>query len=520
MSVLRKLNLYPFLFGVYPILALLSHNIDQIKPIVTFRTIAIVLIGILIFINLFNLISRDQNYAAAVCSLLVILFFTYGHTYNVLEQLDLRVKILARHRYLLPVWLGFLIFGLWSIRRLKNQLHLFVPILNLIAGVALVIPITQILHFQIKTRHSFSQHQESTSTPDTSPASIDVDPPDIYYIILDAYTRKDILQENYNFDNSAFLTSLAEVGFYVADCSQSNYAQTELSMAATFNMDYLDNLELGFSQGSADRSDLWPLLRHGKVREILEGYGYKVIAFETGYYWIQWEDADIYLSLPKASTIASIFRVGGFSSFESLLVKTTLLRIFLDTTMIMDILDLFLPDTEYHEKVVRERTLFVLDQLHPDKVPDIPGPKFIYAHIVAPHPPYVFGPDGRFAEHGEEFTYTDQVTYINDRILTIVKEIIDSSETKPIIILQGDHGLEFNQAERLGILNAYYLPQEGNQHLYPSITPVNTFRFIFNQYFNTDFELLENISYFSEYDLPYDYEPIPNRCSPEALNYD
>ena len=44
-------------------------------------------------------------------------------------------------------------------------------------------------------------------------------------------------------------------------------------------------------------------------------------------------------------------------------------------------------------------------------------------------------------------------------------------------------------------LNAYYLPGEGGEPLYESITPVNTFRIIFNSYFNTDYDLLENKMY-------------------------
>ena len=45
--------------------------------------------------------------------------------------------------------------------------------------------------------------------------------------------------------------------------------------------------------------------------------------------------------------------------------------------------------------------------------------------------------------------------------------------------------------------NAYYLPNKGSDMLYKSITPVNTFRVIFNHYFKTRYELLEDKNYFS-----------------------
>ena len=53
--------------------------------------------------------------------------------------------------------------------------------------------------------------------------------------------------------------------------------------------------------------------------------------------------------------------------------------------------------------------------------------------------------------------------------------------------------------ERMGILNAYYLPKGGNKTLYKTITPVNSFRKIFNHYFKTDYKILDDVSYFSQH---------------------
>lgn len=57
--------------------------------------------------------------------------------------------------------------------------------------------------------------------------------------------------------------------------------------------------------------------------------------------------------------------------------------------------------------------------------------------------------------------------------------------------------------EGMRIFNAYYLPSVGDELLYDSITPVNTFRVIFNSYFDTDFKLLVDRSYYSFYFEPY-----------------
>ena len=66
-----------------------------------------------------------------------------------------------------------------------------------------------------------------------------------------------------------------------------------------------------------------------------------------------------------------------------------------------------------------------------------------------------------------------------------------------------------NMWERFGILNAYYLPGGGEQHLYESITPVNTFRVILNHYFDHNLELLPDRSYYSLWQRPFWFVPVP-----------
>ena len=103
-------------------------------------------------------------------------------------------------------------------------------------------------------------------------------------------------------------------------------------------------------------------------------------------------------------------------------------------------------------------------------------------------------------------------------MLGAVEGILRQSAEPPIIIIAGDHGsgvltdhhsLEATDIkERFSILNAYYLPDDGEQDLYPSITPVNTFRVIFNRYFGTDLPLLPDASFFAEGDV-FDLYPSP-----------
>ncbi|MBW1933532.1 MAG: hypothetical protein JRI56_11115, partial [Deltaproteobacteria bacterium] len=65
--------------------------------------------------------------------------------------------------------------------------------------------------------------------------------------------------------------------------------------------------------------------------------------------------------------------------------------------------------------------------------------------------------------------------------------------------LQSDHGIrphhhniEVGVNEWHKILNAMYLPGMDYSEISPAISPVNTFRLIFNHYFGADYPLLED----------------------------
>jgi hypothetical protein len=59
------------------------------------------------------------------------------------------------------------------------------------------------------------------------------------------------------------------------------------------------------------------------------------------------------------------------------------------------------------------------------------------------------------------------------------------------------------------ILNAYFLPPNVEEVLYDQISPVNTFRLLFNQEFGADFDLLDDASYYSSSGKPYIFTVIP-----------
>jgi hypothetical protein len=508
---------HPFLFAIYPVLALLANNLGESRLSSGLRVLLLALVGASVLLVSLRLILRDWCKAAVVTTFTLVLFFSYGHVYNFLEV----NSILGRHRFLLPVFGLLLILGIWWVLKKMRNANQVTELLNLVALVALVFPVIQIISFQIQSAQSWGdgiadQNNVPGSAQNLKAGSL----PDVYYIVLDAYARGDTLQEFYGYDNSKFLSQLEELGFYVADCSQSNYAKTRLSLASTLNMDYLesfDSIAGDLQRGRESRVRMGQLIRRNLVRKTFESMGYTTVAFETGYLWSEWDRADIYLSPTSGSTFGEMQLFSHVNEFEALLFETTAGLALMDAESIFS---KYLSPAVVASplKAHYDRLLYTLDTL--DNAASITGPKFVFVHLVSPHGPYVFTPTGEFYTGDEESEtgYLDQVTYLNARLIPMFEHIIRESETPPLIILQADHGghgTQFDPDHRMNILNAYYLPQGGDRYLYESISPVNSFRLVLSYYFGYDYELLEDVSYYSSIEDFFDFTLVPNHCITE-----
>lgn len=497
---------HPYLLGIFPALALLANNISEIKIEEALRSLIFSLAAAILLTVTTRLFVKNINKAAAISSFALVLFFSYGHIYSILETYSLAGMSIGRHRSLAPIYLVIFALGVGWITRPERKLGLLTQTLNIVALAAVALPVLQISIYHNQEQRAVAA--EPSNAPQNLRIAGDKPAPDIYYIILDSYTRDDILKDFYNYDNSSFLNELTSLGFYVARCSQSNFAETHLSLASSLNMDFIDNLDGDFSPEQTSKVGLPGLIKRSTARRLLESLGYKMVAFDTGFAWTSVEDAPIYLA-PKISTASRLDVTGGFNGFEALLIKTSAMLIVVDgASALPRVLQL---DIDYPNQIHRERVLFTLDQL--GKLSVIPGPKFIFAHIVSPHKPFVFGPQGEIVTQEKDNIagYRDQVAYLNSRLIPLLRKIISDSPTPPIIILQGDHGgIDTLGQERMAILNAYYLPEDGNRLLYENISPVNTFRLVFNHYFGTRYDLREDTSYFSSFNYPYKYTLIPN----------
>lgn len=495
----KDLIVHPFLIGLYFILGPLALNLNYLpmQDVTSSLLFTFTLSGFFLIVSYF--IAKDWDRAGFVTSFSLIYFFLYGHIYFLLKGKKVFGQDLGQP-LLIFIFLSLIIY-LFVSKRLWNRLQnkkFVTQVLNLIAAVSLIFPGTQITSYVISNRGQLEGEKETDMNHFVGDLTLsNRHTPDIYYIILDGYGGNDVLSQMYDFDNSDFYSYLINRGFFIADESRANYVRTYLSLSSSLNLDYLQAQGL-YGENYSNYERLKDLIWHSQARKALEKLGYKTVSFDSGYDLTKIQDSDYFFH-----------RYMQLNQYEEMLLTSSLIG------LLDEVINLGLPMRTYDTHRQRiEDTFTNLKEIN-----TLPGPKFVFAHLLLPHPPFVYTSEGQprsndspyhihdglyyFSMEEYKEGYIDQIIYVNNEFEKIIDAIIRESPTPPIIIIQGDHGPRaFTDGasvetscwwENSSILNAYFFPSSGDSFLlYASISPVNTFRVVFNSFFQADFPILED----------------------------
>jgi hypothetical protein len=492
--------LSPLLYAVSPLLysytlnstdytltdLLISSTYFILAAAVVFTLIALAL---LIFQNQHSPAGKLEQASLFTIFFLLLFYVLYGPAKQLLKYLigfgfqfsvnNKALMIIGANKILFPVCLGILAVSIIYIirhKKLVRPLHLFFQM----TGIVLVT--ISIIHNGLL----FDGRNGSTSK--LLPAQNTGPNPNIYYIILDAYSGFDVLKKYYDYNNDDFARYLTDKGFYVARKSRCNYPVTILSLSSSLNMEYIPSWQNVLTSKHLSLKQ-YNKTRESKVAAILLQHGYTYLPI--GYMFFQegfGKKKNIVSVISYPETRYLWFNQLTLTPFESLLTSWT----------------------SFPRERQRRHILFELNLL--DKSADYPGPKFVFAHITCPHPPYVFHRDGSFfndivpgadtMSKKEIITfrknrYVEQLVFVTQRIKQIIDHIL-IKDTSAIIILQSDHGAWLIDtlkqphdyandsnfiAQRMPILNAYRVPGETIKSLYDSISPINSFRIVFDKLF-------------------------------------
>ncbi|MBI4043162.1 MAG: hypothetical protein HY391_06785 [Deltaproteobacteria bacterium] len=480
--------LHPLLFSLQSVLFVFAINKDKLElSSLPYPLLAAAGIAFLLF-SLSLLILKSRYKSAILTSFSFVLFFSYGRFYELWQN----------HYFLWPIMtFSWIVVSVWIWRCQKSLLKI-TRYLNALALLLVVISASEISVFKFKKVMEERERRELTQI-ELKRESNREERPNIYYIILDGYARADTLRNIYHYDNSSFITFLKNRGFYIAEKSQSNYAITSLSIASSLNMKYHDHLQ--------NFSELYEMIEENKVVRFLKNHGYSYTHFNTVNGVLRssrYEDRNVSCSDDHDlyRFLLFMYRMSPFIIFEHL----------------------FSPSFDFMRRGIRKSVLCTFSEL--GKIPYLERPQFVFVHLVSPHPPFVFDRDGRMNsnvkfrlkgnvwDHRED--YLDQLIYITKKTMIVIDEILKREKVRPIIILQSDHGPAIRSdreppdalfiQERMRNFNAYYLPESLEKLLYPSISPVNSFRFVFDHYFGAKRGLLKDEAYFSRYASPFVFQ--------------
>ena len=525
----RPIVLHPFFLALFPVLFLYSRNMGEFPTEVVLHPLLVSIGMTTAGFALLWAVTRDRARAGLVVSLFLLLFFSYGHLGAALYASPFPLADLpyGAHTILFPFVCALFVLLSATLIRSRRSFFDLTRVLDATALLLVLMTVFRIGAFKFETREAerFSMDEELFGDC-ASELVLPKEPPDIYYIVLDAYPRADNLSELYGYENGPFLEFLSSRGFFVAERATSNYSRTILSLSSSLNFSYLDPLARLVGEDSTNLKPLRRVLEENRARMLLAELGYRFVALRSGFQNTDLVDADIYLT------------PGRRGEFEAALIRTTAAS---------PVYTWLLRVSERAADVERENDRRRIDYIF-DTLPETSrydGPLFVFAHIIAPHPPFVFDAGGGAVELDRYFAYksandlinpegltretyarlfVEQLMYVNGRVEALVDSLIAGSKVPPVIVLRSDHGpgtfshhSRLDQtylADRMSILYAIHLPG-GSRALYDSMTPVNTFPILFNELFGGSFDLPKDRNFYTAREHPYRFIEVTGMIGDE-----
>ncbi|HVT13496.1 MAG TPA: sulfatase-like hydrolase/transferase [Fimbriimonadaceae bacterium] len=496
---------YPIFIAAFPVVAVYSLNLAMVPLGDIWRPLAISVGGVVSLCLVLSLLMRSVAKGAALGALVFVLFATFGSIMRYTGPIVLEIAD--------ALVIGF---ALYRLIRHKGNLAHWTRVANFGATVLIVLPLAQIV---VRKPHRGADAYLHVSLPVHATASTVASRPDIFFIIVDGYGREDQLQRVMSYSNQPFVQQLRSRGFYVADQSHSNYVQTQLSLTATLNLSFLQDYPKTFPRDSDDRSVLLDGMDRSFIAAYLKRLGYAYISVTSGFNEVKFDSADVTYSGALSLTM-----------IEDALVQLTPV-----TVVDQPITSLY----DDRRKSLRGAFANLKYLATPAG-----GPRFVVAHILAPHPPFVFKPDGEDFRQALPFGfwdgshymsvggtpdmyrtgYVNQVQYLNSQLLQIVDALVaKAGGKKPVIIIEGDHGskLGLDQEivektdlhEAFSNFMAFFVPDSVKALLYPKITSFNTFRALLDGLFGEKLPMLPDRSFYSPFSMPYRFTEVTDRVA-------
>jgi hypothetical protein len=501
--------LHPLFFAVGPVMVIGVANLNEVSVSeIALQSLALASCAAALWLAAW-LALRDIERSALVVTLSLVFIFAWGGVAGLLaptrDAAELRGSEVSG---LWWTWCAIWLVGVLLLLRSRGAPRWLTRFANLTGAALVAIQVVLIAEYSLNVRDLSPDFNEAMDPGPRLAAHSEPDErPDIYFFIPDRYGSAKTLEGYYGFDNREFLEALESRGFWIGTDSRANYFFTPQSMASSLNMTHLGFLgDLGIR--GADLRPLYRMIRDNRLTHYLKSLGYTYV--HSGSWWAG----------TRRNPLADI-------NVESCLAQSLL-----DPLIAASVLSPLLPAVASH-RVFCHLTWSLYESVPRQieavaEVAALEGPTFTLAHFLVPHEPWVFDRGGAFVteevarQRTAKENYTQQLIHTNTLLLQLVDSLLARSESPPIIVIHADEGplpeslKSFHEAAtapqsregalldltlkedlgyKFGVLAAIYAPEADTGTLSPSMTPVNTWRWILNQYFGQELSLLPERSF-------------------------
>ena len=498
-------ELHPFFFGIFTTIFIFAFNIHIVK----FQDLTLpflIIIGTIVALTIpIKFVLKNSKKTAFIITISLIIFFSYGHFYDIIEsQMDS-----LSHKILLPIFLIPFLIGIIYFIKTKRKLDSATKIVNGVGFVIILISVINIGVYFIDTEPEDTINQINNEQIVKSSMYENENFHDVYYIILDGYAGSESLKKTFEFENDEFTDFLLSKNFFVPQHSHANYPHSYQSLASSLNMNYINEIE---SEDLQKRTDIaYQMIDNNLVMKNFKSKGFELINVYSG--WGPTRD----ISISDINLCDEYHGLVDSELFSMVLNKSVLdpffVKLFEDDRKDL-IMCHFSKIKNAHS--ITEKAIF------------------LFAHITIPHGPYIFGPNGESItpeslQLGENVVglennkvnktgYLGQLKFTNKLVIDMIENILSKYEQPPIIVIQGDHGSGempgWNKLEKEGLQErhsnfvAILVPNSDKEIFYETITPVNIFRIIFNNYFGEALPLLDDKMYGTELEPPWKFVDV------------
>jgi hypothetical protein len=501
-------GIHPILFAIYPIFFLWSQNVGEVSPPDVSDVLGATFLAALAVTGIAWLLFFDRARGALVATPAILGFLLYGHVAN------LKIPTQAEQ----GAWMALMAVALVLALKLPERwIDRFDRGLRILAIALIAIALVTIIPTEVEEA---TTPRTIVAAGKTLPNTTSAAKRDVYWLVFDRYGSDEAFKTGYGIQND--LTPwLRDQGFEVLADSHANYVGTALSLSTTLNMTPLDQLTKAVPKTSNSYQPVYGALQGSLVTRQFQALGYRYLHLGS---W--WNPTRTDASADKN------YNADGVSDFASAMVEQSLAPVLAEAFLPEE-----LPPTEPAKHLKHNR--WALDKL--DSLPHEGGPKFVFAHILLPHPPYVFDKEGNYIESPQRAGISEvegwhgQLEYTNSRLRAFIGQLLAKPESEqPIIIIQADEGpwptkygadkyhFDWSKASareidmKFGIINAWYVPGGTDAlDLRQDQTAINTFPTLFDKYFGLDYPILPDRSFASSWGRPYASIEITDRL--EAL---